>query len=91
MTARLAGRVWSKQNHAGDAFVESEQNAVRGARGLHDCRVFRSAKSLAQDRIGVVRELAKIVSEFRGKILVNLEVHFARSGTRLSSCASSAA
>src|ERR1039458_9015557 len=97
-----AGRVWSKQNRAGmfagrkpanirDAFVESEQNAVRGARGLHDCPVFRSAKSLAQDRIGVVRELAEIVGEFRGKILVNLEVHFARSGTRLSSCASSAA
>jgi len=51
----LAGR---KPANIRDAFVESEQNTVRGARGIHDCRVFGATKSLGKDRIGVVPELA---------------------------------
>jgi hypothetical protein len=38
-----------------------------------------------------VAQAAKIVSEFNREVLVELDLHIARIGTRRSSCANSAA
>ncbi len=53
--------------------------------------VCRTAKSFVHDRVGVVAQGPKIRHEVNREVLVKLELHIARIGTRRSSCASSAA
>ena len=79
----------SKQ--VGDAFVQSHQNPIRCARRLDDSGILCAAKPLVQDGIGIVPQVAEVVAEFNWKVLIELEFHVARMGTKRSSRASSAA
>jgi hypothetical protein len=75
----------------GDTLVEREQDPVGSKGGIHDCRVCRSAKSFVGHRVGIVAQATKIRRQFHREVLVKLELHIARIGTRRSSCANSAA
>jgi len=75
----------------GDTLVEREQDPIGGKGGIHNCRVCRTAKSFARDCVGIVAQAAKIRHQFNREVLVKLELHIARIGTRRSSCANSAA
>jgi hypothetical protein len=75
----------------GDTLVEREQDPIGRKGGIHNCWVRRTAKSFAGDGVGIVAQAAKIVSEFNREVLVELDLHIARIGTRRSSCANSAA
>src|SRR5450759_1332294 len=75
----------------GDTLVEREQNPIGSKGGIHYCWVCRTAKSFFADRVGIVAQTAKIRHQFHREVLVKLELHNARIGTRRSSCANSAA
>ena len=53
--------------------------------------IFCADQSFAMDGIGLVSNAREIIRKFFRKILIQLESHLARIGTRRSSCASSAA
>ena len=75
----------------GDTLVESEQDPIGGEGGIHNCRIRCAAKSFAGDGIGIVAQDTKVPHQFNREILVKLELHIVRIGTRRSSCANSAA
>lgn len=75
----------------GDTLVEREQDPIGSKGGIHNCRVYRTAKSFVGDGVGIVAQAAKIHHQFNREVLVELKLHIARIGTRRSSCASSAA
>ncbi|HYW42463.1 MAG TPA: hypothetical protein VE959_06375 [Bryobacteraceae bacterium] len=75
----------------GDTLVERKQDPIRSKGGIHNCWVCRAAKSFVDDRVGVVAQAAKIRGQFNWEVLVELELHIARIGTRRSSGANSAA
>ena len=74
-----------------DPLVEREQDPIAREGGIHNCGVCRATKSFIDDCVGVVAQIAKIRRQFERKVLINLELHIARIGTRRSSCANSAA
>jgi len=74
-----------------DTLVKREQDPISGKGGIHNRWICRTAKSFAGDRVGIVAEAAKIRHQFHREVLVKLELHLARIGTRRSSCANSAA
>jgi hypothetical protein len=75
----------------GDTLVEREQDPIGNKGGIHNCWVCRTAKSFVGDRVGIVAQAATIRHQFHREVLVKLELHIARIGTRRSSCANSAA
>lgn len=79
----------------GDAFVERKQYPIGSEGGIDNCidncPVRSTAKAFVGDRVGIVAQAAKVRHQFNGEVLVELEVHIARIGTRRSSCANSAA
>ena len=75
----------------GDTLVEREQDPIGSKGGIHNCWVCRTAKSIVGDRVGIVSQAAKVRHQFNREVLVKLEVHIARIGTRRSWCANSAA
>ena len=102
MTAPRSRGVRSKQDYSrmlmnrvaleiGDTLVEREQDPIGSNGGIDNCRVCRTAKSFAGGRVGIMAQSAKIRHQFNREVLVKLELHLARIGTRRSSCANSAA
>ncbi len=75
----------------GYPLIEREQDPIGGKGRIHNCRVCRTAKSFAGDRVGIVTQTAKIRHQFNREVLIKLELHSALIGTRRSSCANSAA
>jgi hypothetical protein len=75
----------------GDTLVQREQDPIGSQGGIYNCRVCRTAKSFVGDRVGIVAQAAKIRHQFNREVLVKLELHSSRIGTRCSSCANSAA
>ena len=75
----------------GDTLVEREQDPIGSKGRIHNCWVCRAAKAFVGDRVGIVAQAPKIRHQFNREVLVKLELHIARIGTRRSSCANSAA
>jgi hypothetical protein len=74
-----------------DTLVEREQDPLGSECGIHNRRVCRTTQSFADHRVDIVTQTAKICHQFNREVLVKLELHWARIGTRRSSCANSAA
>jgi hypothetical protein len=74
-----------------DTLVEREQDMIGSEGGIQNCWVRRTAKCFVGDRVGFVAQPAKIRHQFHREVLVKLELHIVRIGTRRSSCANSAA
>jgi len=72
-------------------FIQSHQNPPGSSGGLYYNHIVCSYQPFDMNRIGVVPEPHEIVRKFSRKVLIQLESHFVRIGTRRSSCASSAA
>jgi len=58
---------------------------VRATRSLNQDSVLDSGQALLNDGFGVVPETPEIIGEFSRKILIQLESHLVRIGTRRSS------
>ena len=71
--------------------LSSEQDPIGSKGSIHNCWICRAAKSFVGDRVGIMAQVSKIRHQFNGEVLVKLEPHIARIGTRRSSCANSAA
>jgi hypothetical protein len=74
-----------------DALVEREQDPIGCDGGIHNCRILCALKSFVVDSVDIVAEAAEVRSQVNRQVLIKLELHVVRIGTRRSSCASSAA
>ena len=75
----------------GDTLIERKQDPIGNGGGINNYWVCRTAESFLGDCVAIVAQAAKIPHQFNWEILVKLELHNARIGTRRSSCANSAA
>ena len=74
-----------------DTLVKSEQDSVGSERSIQYRWIRRTGESFVRDRVGILAEIAKVRHQFDRQVLVKLELHVARIGTRRSSRANSAA
>src|SRR5262245_24460882 len=75
----------------GDAFVQSEQDAIFAAGKIEHRIVRRSDQPFVAESVGLMAGRANVVQQLDGEVFVELEPHAGLRGRRLSSRASSAA
>src|SRR4051812_14093774 len=82
---------WRIDPNVGDALVERLQHALLGLHSLQDDGISCALEALTDDRVRFVASHPKLFSKVFGQVLVDLELHAVRSGSRRSSRAHSAA